>query len=789
LISETISHYRILDPLGAGGMGEVYLAEDTRLGRRVALKILPASYQYDQDRRARFLNEARAASALRSPHIAAIYDIGEHEGAQFIAMEYVEGQLLSRRIEQGPLSAFDAIEIALQVADALEEAHSLGLVHRDIKSSNLMITSRRLVKVLDFGLVKLIAARPSDPDHTLQFGIETSPGMVMGTVAYMSPEQARGLDIDARTDIFSLGVVLYEMVAGRRPFEGATTSDLIVSILEREPLPLSRHSAQLPSQLDWIISKSLRKNRDERYQSVRDLGIDLKNLLRALDLEARQSRTADLYPSSGAREAATQLMTPAQEDSSSGAARRRRSRKAIDSIAILPLVNAGQDAQAEYLSDGITESIINNLSRQPRLRVMARSTVFRFKGRDADAQRVGAELGVRAVLTGSLRQIGGNLIIGTELVDVEDGSQLWGEQYNRRMSDIFALQEEISKEIIENLRLKLGVREKRRLARQHTGNAEAYDLYLKGRYHANRWSEESLLKSIEFFDQALEHDPAFALAYAGLSDAYGTLWFFNYLPPEATIPQAERAALRALSLDDSLAEVHLSLANMKFYYEWDWEGAESEYHRAIELNPNFANAHHMLSFYYASLGRTQESVAAIERAVALDPLSVMMNCGMSMACYYAGRWDEALTWINKSLEMDPTFLLARRQLAHVYDRMGRHQEAAQELIRLLTYQSGSLDARTSLEEAFSQGGMREFWRQWAEIASRLGPRIVTPFFIASAYASADDTEKAFLWLEKAFQERSGYLVYIDVEARFDPLRSDPRFAHLLRRMRHPHQPA
>ena len=454
MISEKISHYRILDKLGAGGMGEVYLAEDTRLGRQVALKFLPASYQYDPDRRARFLKEARAASALRSPNIAAIYDIGEHEGAIFIVMEYVEGELLSARIERGPVGVREAIEIALQIADALDEAHSIGIIHRDIKSSNLIITERGLVKILDFGLAKVLTQQAEDvddsPDRTLLFGKETLPGVVLGTASYMSPEQARGLEVDQRSDTFSLGVVLYEMLTGKRPFEGATTSDLIVSILERDPPPLARFSADVPANLEWIVAKALRKERQERYQTAKDLGVDLKNLKQALEFEANLIRTAQLDPSSGALASrSTGDVAARSEDSSSGiqpsgaAPRRRRTRKAIDSIAILPFANASNEADADYLSDGITETIINNLSQLPRLRVMARSTMYRYKGKTVDPQQAGRDLDVRAVLAGRVLHRGETLLISTELVDVVDGSQLWGEQYSRHLADIFAVQEEI----------------------------------------------------------------------------------------------------------------------------------------------------------------------------------------------------------------------------------------------------------------------------------------------------------------------------------------------------------
>ena len=792
--AETISYYRILGKLGEGGMGEVYLAEDTRLGRQIALKFLPDSFAYDPERRSRFLREARAASALRSPNVAAIYDIGEHNGSQFIAMEYVEGDLLAHKIERHPLPVSEAVDIAYQIADALDEAHRLGIIHRDIKCSNLIVTNRGLVKVLDFGLAKLIShqySENSDDERTLRFGQETTPGMILGTLSYMSPEQTRGVELDGRTDLFSLGVVLYEMVTGSKPFMGETTSDLIVSILEREPAPVAQFSGEIPTQLGWIISKALQKKREERYQSAKELVIDLKNLKHALEMEANLLRTTPLDRNSGSIDRQTRVMDSHEfksaTDSSSGnqvtPLRKRRSRKAINSIAILPLVNASSDPNMEYLSDGITEVLINSLSRLPKLRVMARSTMFRYKGIDIDPLQIGNDLGVRAILTGRVRQINSNLIIGAELVDVSDGSQLWGEQYNRQMSDIFAIQEEISQEILDTLRLKLGGKEKK-IAFQCC-NTKAYELYLKGRFHWNKWNLEGFQRSIEFFEQAIALDPNFALAYAGLSDTYGILWFTNVMSSEEALPKAEANALKALELDGSLSEAHLSLANMKLYYEWDWQGAEKEYKRAIELNPNSANAHHMYAFYLITLRMFDEALAEAKRAAEIDPLSPMMISGIAAVYYYAGRYDEAFEQVQKTFEFDPHFHMARELLAEIYELKGMDEKAVEQYLKFLPDWIGTKEIARELQAA-AKSGIEGFWRKWLEIAvEQQRIHIASSYFISAVYASLGETEHAFEWLEKAYEERSGFLVHLTTDPNFKSIRADQRFQDLTRRITTP----
>jgi serine/threonine-protein kinase len=765
MISEAISHYRILSKLGAGGMGEVYLAEDTRLGREVALKFLPASYQYDPDRRARFLKEARAASGLRSPNIAAIYDIGEHDGTMFIVMEYVAGELLARRIERGALAPREAMDIATQVADALDEAHALGIIHRDIKSSNLIVTPRGLVKMLDFGLAKVIEPvkrGDTSSDMTVPLGGQTAAGMVMGTVSYMSPEQALGRDLDARSDIFSLGVVIYEMLTARLPFEGGVATEVIDRIIHQEPLPPARFNYNVPPELERITRKCLEKDRERRYQSARELATDLRNLKRDTD--------------SGA--AASYATTPMQSGT-----RRARARRGVDSLAILPLANASNDPDAEYLSDGITESIINNLSQLPKLRVMARSTVFRYKGKEVDPQQVGRDLGVRALVTGRVLQRGEMLIIKVEMVDTEDGSHLWGEQYNRKLSDIFTVEEEISSVISEKLRLKLSGAQKKQLSKRYTENTEAYQLYLKGRYYWNRRTAEGLKKGIEYFHQAIESDPKYALAYAGLADSYNILASYSALSPGDAFPRAKAAATKALVLDDKLAEAHASLAFVKFGYDWDWAEAEKAFKRALELNPGYAPAHQWYALFLAAMNRMDEAIAGINRAKELDPLSLPINTNAGWIFYLARRFDEAIEIYEKTLELDADFTLAHRRLGQAYEQKFMYAEARIEFEKCMAVSAGDTETMAALGHVSAVAGEPERARQvMDELIALSKERYVPSYLIAIIWMGLGRVDATFEWLEKTYEERYGFLAYLGVGPIFDRIRPDPRYGELMRRV-------
>ncbi len=795
-----LGRYEIRSPLGAGGMGEIYLAWDTQLERTIALKILPAEVASDQRRMRRFIQEAKAASALNHPNILTIYEIGQTGSAHFIATEFIDGETLraslasSTRMEIGR-----ALDIATQVASALAAAHATGIVHRDIKPENIMLRRDGYVKVLDFGLAKLTAKSSARPtvDSDASTLIATEPGLVLGTAPYMSPEQARGLELDARTDIFSIGVVLYEMVAGRRPFDGATISDLIVSILERKPAALATYGREIPETLEWIVSKAMRKEREERYQTAKDMAIDLRSLEQRLEIDAELGRSkhsgtggGTASADNGARAAAQTVKRPEQISDLSRTetpVRKRRSRQVIDSLAILPLVNASGDPNAEYLSDGITESIINSLSQIPKLRVMARSTVFRYKGREVDPQTVARELGVRAVLTGRVMPLGDRIVIGTELVDAADGSQLWGEQYKRSVLDIFAVQEEISREISEKLRLKLTGAEKKRLTKRYTENTEAYHLYLKGRYYENKFfNEAALRRAIECFQQAIERDPAYALAYAGLADCYLRLSTFNVAPSKEGFAKARAAVLKALEIDDTLAEAHTSLARIKSSFDWDWPAAEEEFKRAIELNPNSATAHHLYGRHLLVVGRFDEAALEIRRASELDPLSLLINVDLSAPLFLARHYDRAIESLRKSLEMDPNFALAHFRLGGAYESKGMYEEAIAEYQRVIELSGSSTDRSSmsaNLALAYAASGRGD---QARDILDRLKEQsqqpYVSPFDIAAIHVALGEKDQAFEWLEKAYEARTPDLRFLKVTQWMDSLRSDPRFADLLRRV-------
>jgi serine/threonine protein kinase/Flp pilus assembly protein TadD len=775
-------------------MGEVYLAEDTRLGRKLALKILPAQFTQDAERVARFRQEARAASALNHPNIITIYEVGEHEGVHFIATEFIEGRTLRHCLTSAGMNLREALEITIQIASALQAAHEAGITHRDIKPENVMIRPDGYVKVLDFGLAKL--TEKSDPkidpanidkEAATIIKAQTDPGTVMGTVTYMSPEQARGLRVDARSDIFSLGVLIYEMITGRPPFDGPTSSDVIAAILVSEPRPVSQSVAGIPGELEWSLSKALRKERDDRYETIRGFLSDLKLLKNRLDFEAelaRVSQTELPHRTSGEVSDAITVELGQSQERLIPSSLRRSSGRAVDSLAILPMANDSDDASMEYLSDGITESIINSLSQLPSLRVVPRSTVFRYKGQPVDPQQAGQELGVRAVLTGRMLQLGDSLIVKTELVDVANQSQLWGEQYRRRITDIFALQEEISQEISEKLRLQLTGEERQKLVKRHTDNTEAYHLYLKGRYYVHKRTPDWIKKGVECFLQAIDLDPNYALAHAGLAEAYGFLASSTGgQPPREAYPRAKAAATKALELDETLGEAHCTLGFFRLLFDWDFAAAETEYKRAVELSPNFANAWDGLGFYYKATGQHEAAIRACQRAQELEPLSLFITLSHAWAYYFARQYDRALEQGRKTLDMDPNFGFAYWHRGMVYLQQKKYNDAITAFRKAINLSGTAVTFISYLGCAHARlGKHREARQMIAQLESLSKRQYVSSYFVAMIHLGLGDLDRAFEWLEKAYEERSGFLAFIKVEPMLDALRGDARFEKLVAKM-------
>ncbi|HEY3135522.1 MAG TPA: protein kinase [Blastocatellia bacterium] len=785
-LSEVLN-YKIVRKLGQGGGGVVYVAEDTRLQRQVVLKFLSDELIDDESARERFLREARLASALDHPNICIIHEINETGGLHFIAMQYVEGKSLKQLIAGRPLDIDAALAVAIQIGDGLANAHERMIVHRDIKPGNIVISGGGQVKILDFGLAKSFAYSPGtssgDPTEL------TRQGAQVGTPAYMSPEQVRGEAADHRSDIFSFGVVMYEMVTGRSPFKGGnkTPIDVMHSVTHDAPRRVSEINHSVPPQLEVIIERAMQKDAADRYQTTRELLDDLRKLkqdsgsggvvIRKAMLRSRFNIRRLVY----AALALTILLV-------AGLGVRALLRsfspgRQISSLVVLPFANGNNDPNSDYLSDGITESIINSLSQVSELKVMARTTAFRYKGIDVDPQAVANDLKVEGVLTGKITQQGDSMLVQAELVRAADGAQLWGERYSRKISDILAVQEEIARQISDKLRLRLSGEEEKRLAKNYTANTEAYQLYLKGRYYWNKRTDESYRKSIDYFQQAIDLDPKYALAQSGLADSYSFMASQSVTSPLEAMPKAKQAATRALELDDSLAEAHTSLAYVKLYYDWDWTGAEKEYKRAIELNPSYSTPHHGYAYLLISTGRTQEAFSEIEKAEKIDPLSVLINTDHGEFFYFARQAAQAIAQLKKALEMDPAFVRAHFLLGRAYVQNNQCSEALAEFQRAREFAENSTEMFAALGQGYAWCGKRaEAQRVLDELEGMQRQFYVSPHWFAATCAGLGEKDKAFQWLDKAFERRFGPLIYLKVNPIWDNLRTDSRFADYLRRV-------
>jgi serine/threonine protein kinase/Flp pilus assembly protein TadD len=807
--NSNISHYRIVSKIGAGGMGEVYLAQDTKLDRKVALKILPREFAEDTERMLRFVGEAKAASALNHPNIITIHEINESDGTHFISTEFIDGKTLNEFAKSKGFNCKLALEIAIQIASALEEAHSAGIVHRDLKPENVMVRPNGLVKILDFGIAKLSSSnnQPNlDTEAATTVKSATIPGMIIGTANYMSPEQARGKEVDARSDIFSFGVCLYEMLTGRLPFTGENSMDVIGAILHKEPVPIDEFEVSLD--IRRILEKCLRKDREERYQRAKDLRNALKGVLQELKFQNKLERTG----SANREEVKTQVFdAPASQvthTSSSAEYIVSEVKKhklvwlavlgvliatlatagyftafrsmPINSIAVLPFVNVGEDRDTEILSDGLSENLINTFSRLSQLKVIARNSSFKYRGENIDIQDAAKKLGVGAILTGRVVRRGDDLQISVELINTSDNTLIWGDLYNRKVSDTLKVPQEIAQAVAEKLQLKLSDAQEQQIAKRSTQSPQAYQLYMNGVFYRRKNGAENIRRAIEYQNQAIALDRSFALAYTELSIDFAALVEILALSPKEGMPQARSAAEQALALDDTLAEGYDALAGVR-YFEFEWAGAESASKRAIELNPNLAGAHALYAEYLSRLGRFDEALREVRLAQKLDPLRTGLISNEGTIFYYARRYQEAIALkkpINaQSAEENP---FAHLELAKVYVQTGQYAEA------ILSYQTSiKLEETTTalihLGRAYALSGRRN---EAIAILDRLKTteKYVSPAELAILYGALGDKEKAFASLEKAFTERDFQLTSLKVEPGYDPLRADPRFQDLMDRV-------
>ena len=825
-IGQAVGPYKIVSVLGTGGMGEVYLVQDTRLGRQVALKLLSAQFTIDTERVRRFEQEARAASALNHPNIVTIHEVGEINETQFIVTEFVEGETLRAAMERSRMSLPNILDIAKQVGAALEAAHEAGIVHRDIKPDNIMIRRRDgIVKVLDFGLAKLTEKNTDKQIAESKLAtrrlVRTMAGVVMGTTYYMSPEQARGADTDERTDIWSLGIVLYEMLAGLTPFTGDSAEDVRASILKDELQPLPRN---VPEAFRSIVEKALRKDREDRYRTIGELLLDLSRARTQFERwepethdASEKQKTAALPGNKTQTAVPAQATAPPISTTSSAeyiiseirrhkggtalaivtivllvvgvfgyfSADRTNAGNALSTIAVLPFVNAGGNPNEDYFSDGVTESLINSLSQLPNTRVLARTTVFRYKGKEADPRKVGTELGVDALLMGRVLRQGDTLTIQADLVRVSDGMQMWGARYDRKLADVLVMQEDIARQVSDKLRPRSSGKTEQQVARRYTDNVDAYQLYLQGRFSWNNYArKEDLLRSIQYFQAAIAKDSNYALAYSGLADAYITLGMDDWESPKEVFPRAREYAMKALAIDDQLGEAHYSRGAVAFFYEWDWDLAQTELQRALDLNAKSVETNACYLHSLDSRGKSDEAIAVVRRALDQNPLSTFIQAELGCASYYGRRYDQAIDFSEETIRRDAGYPVAHYNAARPMGQKQMYEQSVTELNRAMTVWGRNMLVLSELGYDYAASGRKiEARKILAEMkAQTAAGEFVDPYPLAFVYVGLGENDEAIKSLQEAYQARSTWMPWINVEPKFDALRSDSRFQDLIRRL-------